>query len=130
MFGIHPAEHIARVLQQRMLEAAAGAQKGHAVFPGEADGLQGAAQAEPRLPRGLLLDSLCSGWLETALRLGCVAVVAKHTLWDSASVSQAKSAGLRLLSYTVNDELVAQRLLGLGLDGIITDQVDAFSPLL
>jgi glycerophosphoryl diester phosphodiesterase len=94
------------------------------------EALQGAAQAEPHLPRGLLLDSLCSGWLETALRLGCVAVVAKHTLWDSASVSQAKSAGLRLLSYTVNDELVAQRLLGLELDGIITDQVDAFSPLL
>ena len=94
------------------------------------EALQGAAQAEPRLPRGLLLDSLCSGWLETALRLGCVAVVAKHTLWDSASARLATNAGLRLLSYTVNDESVAQRLLGLGLDGIITDRVDAFSPLL
>ena len=96
----------------------------------EPEALRGAQEAQPDLPRGLLLDRLWTGWLETALRLGCVAVVAKHTLWDSASARLATNAGLRLLSYTVNDESVAQRLLGLGLDGIITDRVDAFSPLL
>ena len=94
------------------------------------EALQGAALAEPELPRGLLLNELWTGWLETALALGCVAVVAQHGLWDKSSVTQAKSAGLRLLSYTVNDESLAKRLLDLGLDGIITDRVDAFSPLL
>ncbi|PJC19779.1 MAG: glycerophosphodiester phosphodiesterase, partial [Comamonadaceae bacterium CG_4_9_14_0_8_um_filter_60_18] len=68
------------------------------------------------------------GWLETALRLGCVAVVCDHTLWDKSSVTQAQSAGLRTLSYTVNEEAEAQRLWDLGTDGIITDRVDLFSP--
>ncbi|PIQ52880.1 MAG: glycerophosphodiester phosphodiesterase [Comamonadaceae bacterium CG12_big_fil_rev_8_21_14_0_65_59_15] len=88
--------------------------------------LEGALQAQPNLPRGLLLDRLWMGWLETALRLGCVAVVCDHTLWDAASVTQAHSAGLKTLSYTVNDEPAAQRLLALGVDGIISDRVDFF----
>ena len=37
-------------------------------------------------------------------------------------------AGMRALAYTVNDEWAAQRLIDLGLDGIITDRVDLFSP--
>ncbi len=38
-------------------------------------------------------------------------------------------AGLRALSYTVNDDWAAQRLMALGTDGIITDRVDLFSPV-
>lgn len=94
------------------------------------DALRGAMQAAPELPRGLLLDTLWTGWLETALSLGCVAVVCNHALWDASSVTQARSAGLRLLSYTVNDEWAAERLIALGMDSIITDRVDLFTPLL
>ena len=90
--------------------------------------LQAARDAQPHLPRGLLLDSLWTGWLETALTLKCVAIVGNHALWDRSSVTQAKSAGFRTLSYTVNDEWAAQRLIDLGTDGIITDRVDLFSP--
>lgn len=90
--------------------------------------LEGALQAQPELPRGLLLEDLWSGWLDTARRLGCVAVVCEHGLWDSASVTEARNAGLRTLSYTVNDATDAQRLFDLGLDGLITDRVDAFTP--
>ena len=90
--------------------------------------LEAANQAQPELPRGLLLDALWPGWLETALRLGCVAIICDHLLWDPSSMMQARSAGLRTLSYTVNDEATARRLLDLGLDGIITDRVDLFSP--
>jgi glycerophosphoryl diester phosphodiesterase len=92
------------------------------------DALEGARDAAPHLPRGLLLDTLWTGWLETALSLGCVAVVCNHALWDRSSVTQAQSAGFRCLSYTVNDEWAAQRLLALGTDGIITDRVDLFAP--
>ena len=90
--------------------------------------LEGALQAQPELPRGLLLEALWSGWLETALRLGCVAVVCEQSLWDRSSMTQAKSAGLRTMSYTVNDEAQVQRLFDLGLDGVITDRVDVFTP--
>ena len=90
--------------------------------------LEGARQAQPHLPRGLLLDTLPDGWLDTALRLECVAVVCNHLLWDASSVAQAKAAGLRTLSYTVNEAAAALRLIDLGTDGIITDKVDLFTP--
>jgi glycerophosphoryl diester phosphodiesterase len=91
------------------------------------DALEAAQTAQPLLPRGLLLEQLWTGWLETALRLGCVAVVCNQALWDESSVRQARSAGLRMLSYTVNDEWAAERLLALGTNAIITDRVDLFS---
>jgi len=91
------------------------------------DALEAAQSAQPHLPRGLLLEQLWTGWLETALRLGCVAVVCNQALWDESSVRQARSAGLRMSSYTVNDEWAAERLLALGTDAIITDRVDLFS---
>ena len=94
----------------------------------EVPALEGALQAQPELPRGLLLENLWDGWLETALRLGCVAIVCDHALWDVITVAQAKTAGLRTLSYTVNDEVNVQKLLDLGTDAIITDRVDLFSP--
>jgi glycerophosphoryl diester phosphodiesterase len=43
-------------------------------------------------------------------------------------VSQVHAAGMRCLSYTVNDEWATERLIELGTDGIITDRVDLFSP--
>ncbi len=93
------------------------------------DALQGARNAAPELPRGLLLHTLWTGWLETALSLGCVAVICNYALWDKSSVTQAHSGGLRALSYTVNDEWAVQYLQDLGTDGIITDRVDLFTPI-
>lgn len=92
------------------------------------DALAGALTAAPKLPRGLLLDTLWNGWREEALRLRCVAIVCNHALWDAATVEEARRAGFRTLAYTVNDEWAAERLLALGLDGVITDRVDLFPP--
>ena len=91
--------------------------------------LVGALHAQPALPRGLLLDTLWNGWLETALALKCQAIICKYTLWDRASVTQTHNAGLRCLSYTVNDEEAARHLHALGTDGLITDRVDYFPAL-
>lgn len=90
------------------------------------EALEGARDVAPQLPRGLLVDTLRDGWLDTARALQCVAVVANQVLWDVATVRQVHDAGMRCLSYTVNDEWAAQRLLALGTDGIITDRVDLF----
>ncbi len=92
------------------------------------DALAAAQQTAPELPRGLLIDSLWDGWFEKALALDSVAVVANYALWDAATVAQVHGAGMRCLSYTVNDDWAAQHLLALGTDGIITDRVDLFSP--
>jgi glycerophosphoryl diester phosphodiesterase len=75
------------------------------------------------------VDTLWDGWLEKAQTLHCCTVVANYTLWDSATVARVHSAGMKCLSYTVNDDWAAQHLLALGTDGIITDRVDLFSPI-
>ena len=90
--------------------------------------LRAAQLAQPQLPRGLLLDQLTPDWLETAQALGCVAVVCNYRLWNETTVAQARNAGFKTLSYTVNDATVVKRLHDLGTDGIITDRVEQFNP--
>ena len=92
------------------------------------ESLQGAQAVAPHLPRGLLLDTLWDGWADIATRLQCAAIVCNHALWDAALVARVHGMGLRALSYTVNDEWAAERLIALGTDGIVTDRVDLFSP--
>jgi glycerophosphoryl diester phosphodiesterase len=79
-------------------------------------------------PVALLLDSLGEGWLDEARALGCVAVVTNHALIDAAVLDAIRGAGLRALVYTANDPAEARRLDALGIDGIVTDAVDRFSP--
>ena len=90
--------------------------------------LRAAKLAQPQLPRGLLLDEWTAGWLEAALDLGCAAIICNYRIWDRAAVQVAKNAGLQALAYTVNDEAAVQKLLAMGIDGIITDRVDLFKP--
>jgi glycerophosphoryl diester phosphodiesterase len=92
------------------------------------EALAGALAAEATLPRALLLDKLSKDWFDTAQTLHCVAVVTNHRLMDAALIGRLHTAGLRALVYTVNDAAEAQRLLALGIDGIITDAVDRFAP--
>ena len=90
--------------------------------------LAAAQVAAPAIARALLLDSLRTGWLDEAKTLGCVAVVTGYPLMDAAVLAQLHGAGLRALVYTVNDPAEAQRLAAIGIDAIITDAVDRFSP--
>lgn len=92
------------------------------------DALAAARAAHPELPRALLLDSLRDGWLAEALGLDCVAIVANHRVLDADAIAQAHGRGLRVLSYTVNEQEDAQRLLDAGIDGLISDAVDRFPP--
>jgi glycerophosphoryl diester phosphodiesterase len=93
-----------------------------------ADALAASKDAAPNLPRALLLDKLPSEWFATAQGLGCSAVVTHFSLMDAAVIKHLHDAGMRAMVYTVNDANEAQRLLELGVDGIITDAVDKFDP--
>lgn len=88
--------------------------------------LAAAKAAAPQLPRGLLLNRQTEGWLTLAQQLGCVAVVCHHPLWTPHTVAECQAAGLRTVTYTVNDAPTAQRVLEWGLDSLITDRVDVF----
>ena len=47
---------------------------------------------------------------------------------DACLIAKLHAANLRAAVYTVNDATEARRLVGLGINGIITDAVDRFSP--
>ena len=92
------------------------------------ESLLAAQAAAPQLPRALLLDSLWPGCFDVAADLGCTAVVTNHRLMDAALLGRARQAGWLAMVYTVNEPADAQRLLALGVDGLITDAVDRFAP--
>ena len=92
------------------------------------EALLAACAAAPDLPRALLVDTLWPGWFEMAQQLACVAVVTNHALMDAAVLARLHNAGMRGLCFTVNEPADAQRLLALGIDGLITDAVDRFGP--
>lgn len=92
------------------------------------EALAAARDAEPALPRALLLDELWDGWPEAAQALGVVAVITNWRLMDAALIQRLHAQGWRALVYTVNDAPVARRLIEDGIDGIITDAVDQLGP--
>jgi len=94
----------------------------------EPEALQAAQQAAPALPRALLLDTLWTGWANAAQALGCIGLVAHHALIDAAWLAEVRAQGHHVGCYTVNDPAEAHRLLALGVDSLISDAVDRFSP--
>lgn len=133
---IKPTPGTERHTGEVVAEHAARLWKGAAVPPlltsFDIPALEGALAAQAELPRGLLIDALedepWSAWLAKARALQCQAIVCNHALWNADTVAEAKAAGFRTLSYTVNDAAEANRLIALGTDGVITDRVDLFSP--
>ncbi len=92
------------------------------------EALQGAMEVAPAIPRALLLDKLWPGWQDSVSALRCSAVVTHHALMDAGLIAELRALGQRAVCYTVNEPGDAQRLLALGIDGLITDAVDRFPP--
>jgi glycerophosphoryl diester phosphodiesterase len=91
--------------------------------------LAGAREGATALPRALLLDKFWDGWFEVVQRLGCVGVITSFEMMDEAVMRQLRAAGLKAAVYTVNDAEDAARMVALGVDSIVTDAVDQFSPV-
>lgn len=122
------ARHTGQMVAQHAMRLWQGAAIPPLLTSFEVDALEGAVAAHTGLPCGLLCDTLWDGWLATARRLQCVAVVCNYRLWTQAHVDAVHAAGMRALSYTVNEEAAAQQLIAFGTDGLITDRVDFFNP--
>lgn len=82
----------------------------------------------PDLPRALLLERWAVDGVKLALDLGCQAIVVHHPELDRERIRAAQAAGLKVLTYTVNEPGQAAALWLSGLDGLITDRVDTFEP--
>ena len=92
------------------------------------EALAGARETAAHIPRALLLDTLWPGWLDMAQQLDCAAVITNYNVMSAQALAQIHGAGMRGLVYTVNDPAPAAWLQSIGIDGIITDAVDRFSP--
>lgn len=90
--------------------------------------LHAAREAAPSVPRAWLLAPANPPDWQIARDLGCAAVVLHHSLCSANVIQQAHTLGLRAWAYTVNDEERAKQLQQMGIDGIITDEVQRFSP--
>ncbi len=92
------------------------------------EALQAAQSSAPQLRRALLIDSLRPDAMDAARQLACVALITNHKLMDRPLLERIHGAGLRALVYTVNDREKARALIDIGIDGIVTDAVDRFTP--
>lgn len=92
------------------------------------EALRAVQQTEPALPRALLLERWAPDAVRLAIDLGCLAIVVHHPELDQDRIRTAHDAGLKVLTYTVNEPSRAATLWLSGLDGLITDRVDTFEP--
>lgn len=89
--------------------------------------LLAAKEAAPALPRGFIVGAPTDADFE---RMASLEAVSLHCARQHATrelVDRAHAAGLRVLVWTVNDPPEAERLLGWGADGIITDNLRQFA---
>lgn len=90
--------------------------------------LAAARSRAPMVPRGLLLSRCWQGWESVARDVGVCLLGAHQSLWNAGLMAQARAHGWRTLAYTVNQAQRARTLRALGLDMLVTDRVDRFSP--
>lgn len=87
------------------------------------EGPQGSNTRSPPMMTGLRRDSFASV-AHMAKAVGCAAWSPNADSLDADRVRQARSLGLQVLPWTVNDPAAMQRLIGWGVDGLITDYPD------
>jgi len=88
-----------------------------------------AAQATaPLLPRALLVVDPPDDWPAALAALNCVALHLQHARATPELTAAIHAAGYGLLCYTVNDPARADLLYSFGVDSIVTDRLDLFTP--
>jgi len=90
--------------------------------------LAAARQAAPQLPRGLLVGRIPPRWREMLGDLECVALHANYRALNARLVAEAHGAGCAVLAWTVNDLRSARKLLGWGVDCLVTDALKRVVP--
>ncbi len=90
--------------------------------------LAAARDAAPGLPRGLLVHAAPPDWRERLAALGCRSLHCHHETVTPELVTAVHEAGYGLLCYTVNAVGRAVRLLEMGVDAVVTDELRDVRP--
>lgn len=117
-----------RVVGQLTLELWRGAEMSPVVSSFSVEALTAARQVAPGLPRGLLVDRIPADWKTRLEHLDCVALHCKSRHLREPLAAQIHAAGYAILCWTVNDPVEAKKLLGWGVDCIVTDRLDLIGP--
>lgn len=78
-------------------------------------------QLDPRIEVGVLLEEWDDEYFEIAQKLGATAILPAYEIITHELAKSIKSKGYAIITWTVNETSIAQNLLSLGVDGIITD---------
>lgn len=90
----------------------------------------------PDVAKGLLIDRLTGNLtggrsaVNAARLLGCRFILPHYRLIGDDWIKEAKSEGLKIVSWTVNQRSDARRLLKMGVDGLISDRPDYLRALI
>jgi len=76
----------------------------------------------PDWPRGLVTHPWPGDWREACERDGCATLHVAHDSLTEERVRLAKEAGLKVLSYTVNEPDLAKKLWDWGVDSVFSDR--------
>jgi glycerophosphoryl diester phosphodiesterase len=91
------------------------------------EALMAAKAAVPQLPRAWLASRFSEEDWERMAALDAVSVHTNHTKLDVAQIDRLHAKGYRVLTYTVNEGDVAERLFAAGVDGLFTDNLREFA---
>lgn len=129
---IKPVPGFEQITGELIARAAANAWRDYSIKPllssFSVDALRAAMNHAPELQRGQLMHSLRPEWPSIVSELQCDALICNYEIISADIVNEAHDMGLQCLAYTVNDTAAARRLIDLGIDGLITDEVDRFDP--
>lgn len=75
----------------------------------------------PDWPRALIVDRPPAKWLQVLQALGCASFHINRRYCSERLVRDAQAAGYAVACFTVNEKRRAQKLLGWGVDCVITD---------
>jgi glycerophosphoryl diester phosphodiesterase len=136
-FGMFPNVEIKRIAGrhrecgERVANAVASCWQGASQAPllssFSADALDAARLAQPGLARGWIVEEPWDGDLAPLAAIDAASIHLEHVLITPAVVANVHAGGYRLLAWTVNDITRARELLDMGVDGLITDNLDAFA---
>lgn len=92
------------------------------------EALNAARQQAPELPRALLCKEIPEDWEASCEALDCVAMHVAFDQLTADAVAAIQATRRGVLAYTVNDTLAAVDLIEMGVDALVTDQIDIIGP--
>src|SRR4051812_981033 len=91
------------------------------------EALMAAKEAAPEIPRGWLIAQFTEADWKRLEELEAVALVTDHRRFAVERVEQVKTAGYRVMLYTINEPDIAARYLDAGVDAVVTDNLQVFA---